>query len=77
MSKIHDDAEPEPLELILAKQKYGAGMWEPRVIGQRNSRGRLISISFDYENKKFWPWKKWIFINGEWMPSPEMDELFE
>lgn len=58
--------------LALAKQRYGAGMWEPGIVTKRNKNGQLVMSHLDYDNQKFWPYKKWSLIDGEWIPSLEM-----
>lgn len=79
MAKTHTT---EPPELTAAKKRYGKGVWEPRLLlGKPNpKRGGVVNgarpiLGIDHDApKKFWPYKTWSLIDGEWIPSIEMPE---
>ena len=71
---------PEPPALTAAKKKYGDGVWEYQLrLGQRNwnhgGKRKLLGVDRrTLKTRKFWPYKKWILVNGKWMPSIEMPD---
>lgn len=73
MAKTHTT---EPPELTAAKKRYGKGVWEPRLLlGKPNNQGMCQILGIDHDApKKWWPYKTWLLVNGEWMPSIEMPE---
>ena len=65
----------DPPELIRAKLEYGDGVWEPQLkLGRPNNRGDQKILGVTSRNRKFWPYKKWLLIDGKWVPSIEMPD---
>jgi len=71
----------EPPALTAAKQKYGDGIWEYQLrFGRGNwnhpdGKRKLLGVDRrTLKTRKFWPYKKWILVDGKWLPSIEMPD---